>query len=94
MGGAIKGDERDRELVPIQVRVVGHVEHLDVAWRAFGPDEGRNQRSSEVIRGHQRSSVVISGHGARSDGMRSAISGHRERRSDAIIDQQLYSAGQ
>jgi len=46
MGGAIKGDERDRELVPIQVRVVGHVEHLDVAWRAFGPDEGRNQRSS------------------------------------------------
>ena len=63
MRGAIKGDERDRELVPIQVRVVGHVEHLDIAWRAFGPDEGRNQR-------------------------------HRERRSDAIIDQQLYSAGQ
>ena len=33
-------------------------------------------------------------HGARSDLMRGAISGHRERRSDAIIDQQLYSAGQ
>ena len=30
--------------------------------KSSGPDEGRNHRSSEVVRGHQRPSEVIRGH--------------------------------
>jgi len=47
--------------------------------KSSGPDEGRNHRSSEVIRGHQRSSEVIRGQSRSSE----VISGHQ--RSSAVI---------
>ena len=37
-------------------------EDFVIICSAIVPDEGRNQRSSEVIRGHQRPSKVIRGH--------------------------------
>ena len=50
MRDAIRGHHLLEECLPMRDAIRGH------------PDEGRNQRPSEAIRGHQRSSEAIRGH--------------------------------
>ena len=61
-------------------------EDFVIICSAIVPDEGRNQRSSEVIRGHQRPSVAIRGHQRLSE----VIRGH-QRPSEAIRGNQRSS---
>ena len=61
-------------------------EDFVIICSAIVPDEGRNQRSSEVIRGHQRPSKVIRGHQRPSE----VIRGH-QRPSEVIRGNQRSS---
>ena len=71
-------------------------EDFVIICSAIVPDEGRNQKPSEVIRGHQRPSVAIRGHQRLSEVIRGhqrpseAIKGH-QRPSEAIKGHQRPS---
>ena len=56
-GAAVACGDECREGVAVACRTLAYR-----VGEVGPPDEGRNQRSSEVIRGHQRPSEVIRGH--------------------------------